>query len=240
MPPSPGGILPNASSSVRRRSSGWCHHHRHENGRERVVESRRDGHRSRRWPRRRLRRRNDEQAVVRGERDGEGIDLPRIFVIGVVSAANVARARERGGHCRWRLFTLWYVGRSVGRTFGHGVRVPHPVSDECAQYSNLTQFFSKAALQQACSRRNQVVSHPRRKVRIQDPEQMHLVTFLAVAFVATGTHSFVHPRDLGEVNAYFASSEEGGWEDLSAAGCEQSFRQIVSTYFRVVAFVNRS
>lgn len=29
-----------------------------------------------------------------------------------------------------------------------------------------------------------------------------------------------HIRDLGEVNAYFASTEEGGWEDLSAAGCE--------------------
>ena len=126
IPPTPGVILPNASSSssvrrrrLRLRSSGrWCHHRRHDvEGREECVveSSRRRGRSSRRrWPRRRRlrRRRNDDeqQAIVRGRCDGEGIDLPRIFVVGGVSAADVARARERGGHRRWRISTLWYVG----------------------------------------------------------------------------------------------------------------------------------
>mmetsp|Transcript_32744 Transcript_32744/g.69127 ORF Transcript_32744/g.69127 Transcript_32744/m.69127 type:complete len:220 (-) Transcript_32744:204-863(-) len=38
--------------------------------------------------------------------------------------------------------------------------------------------------------------------------------------VVAGIKSFLtlDARDLGQVNAYFESSEEGGWEDLSAAG----------------------
>lgn len=38
--------------------------------------------------------------------------------------------------------------------------------------------------------------------------------------VLAGIKSFLSldASDLGQVNAYFASSEEGGWEDLSAAG----------------------
>mmetsp|Transcript_31620 Transcript_31620/g.66506 ORF Transcript_31620/g.66506 Transcript_31620/m.66506 type:complete len:186 (+) Transcript_31620:143-700(+) len=40
--------------------------------------------------------------------------------------------------------------------------------------------------------------------------------------VIAGVKSFLtlDARDLGQVNAFFASSEEGGWEDVSAAGCK--------------------
>ena len=33
-------------------------------------------------------------------------------------------------------------------------------------------------------------------------------------------YSVLHCRNLNEVNSFFESTEEGGWEDLSAAGCE--------------------
>lgn len=40
-------------------------------------------------------------------------------------------------------------------------------------------------------------------------------------------YSVLYCRNLNEVNSFFESTEEGGWEDLSAAGCEWSF-----TYLR--------
>jgi len=30
----------------------------------------------------------------------------------------------------------------------------------------------------------------------------------------------IYCSDLGQVNAYLASTEEGGWEDVAAAGCK--------------------
>ena len=40
--------------------------------------------------------------------------------------------------------------------------------------------------------------------------------------VTAGIKAFLtlDERDMSQVNAFFDTTEEGGWEDLSAAGCE--------------------